>query len=303
MRPCPGPMQAPRQRRNADYRVATVGWPTPPDGRPSPTLPPAIHAPVLFWLPFAVAATSDCTAPRSLAELRDSNAFAERAWGEDAAVFDEAAAALEPTLACVIEVIPPTEAARVHRLRGLLAFRKRDLQAATAAFAAARELDPEYRFPEALVPEGNPVDTLYRNARAATELRSFDAPKRGWTLRLNGAEAAARNEATPAVIQVVDPVGRVQSGAWIAEHAALPAYPTWREGLRTPLVVAGLSAVAVGAGLWGFGAATRPDPASLTTASEGQAAEARQAAIGGGAIGAAALGLGTIGVGFAVGRW
>lgn len=258
---------------------------------------------MLFITGFALAATSDCTAPRSLAELRESNAFAERAWGEDAAVFDEAAAALEPTLACVIEVIPPAEAARVHRLRGLLAFRKRDLAAATAAFATARELDPDYRFPEALVPEGNPVETLYRNARTARELRRFDAPKRGWKLLLNGAELPTRNEAVPVVAQVVDPVGRVQSGAWIAEHAPLPAYPTWREGLRAPLVVAGASAVAVGAGLWAFGAATRPDPTTLSSVSEGQAAEARQAAIGGGAIGLAALGLGTVGVGFAVGRW
>lgn len=258
---------------------------------------------MLLLVALAAAATADCSAPRSLAELGASNAFAERAWGEDAAVFDEAAAALEPTLACVIEVIPPTEAARVHRIRGLLAFRKRDLEGATAAFAAARELDPEYRFPDALVPEGNPVETLYRNARTAQELQRFDAPKRGWTLRLNGAEATTRNDATPVVVQVVDPVGRVQTGAWIAEHAVLPPYPTWREGLRTPLVVAGASAVAVGAGLWAFGAATRPDPASLASADEGEAAEARQAAIGGGAIGAAALGLGTIGIGFAVGRW
>ena len=258
---------------------------------------------MLLIVAIAVAATADCTVPRSLAELRESNAAAERAWAEGAAVFDEAAAALEPTLACVIEVIPHTEAARVHRLRGLLAFRKRDLEAATAAFAAARTLDPEYRFPDTLVPEGNPVDTLYRNARTAQEPRRFDAPRRGWSLRLNGADTTTRNEATPVVAQVVDPAGRVQSGAWIAEHAALPSYPTWREGLRGPLVAVGASAVAVGAGLWAFGAVTRPDPATLTTRAQGEAAEARQAALGGGAIGVAALGRGTLGIGFAVARW
>lgn len=251
----------------------------------------------------AFAATDACPLPRSNAELAEVAASAESAWGRDPLAFGEAVLAVDSALACVIEAIPAPQAARVHRLHGLAAFLRRDTPAATAAFVAARKIEPSFVFPESMVPEGNPVDTLYRNALGPAELTRFEAPRAGWKLQIDGTPATERNESQPAVVQVVDPVGRIREGAWVAEYAPLPNYPSWREGLRAPLLMAGAGAVLAGAGLWGFGAATRPDPASLETLDDGEAAEFRQAAIGGTAIGLAGIGLGTVVIGFGVGRW
>lgn len=251
----------------------------------------------------AFAATETCTLPRSNAELSEVALGAESAWGRDPQAFAEAVLAVDAALACVIEAVPVDQAARIHRLHGLAAFLRRDTAAATAAFAAARAAEPSFAFPETMVPAGNPVDTLYRNALGPTELSRFEPPRSGWKLHIDGTPATARNDERPAVVQVVDPVGRIREGAWVAEHTPLPNYPSWRDGLRTPLLIAGAGAVLAGAGLWGFGAVTRPDPASLETLDDGEAAEFRQAAIGGTAVGLAGIGLGTVAIGFGVGRW
>lgn len=257
----------------------------------------------LSLVAFALGSSSGCPLPRSSAELAEIAGLAETTWGRDATAFTEAVAAVDLAIPCVIEVLPALSAARVHRLHGLSAFLRREPAAAAASFAAARSLDPAYTFPESFVPAGNPVDTLYRNALAPADVARFEAPRAGWQLWVDGTASVARNNAVPVVAQVIDPVGRVHDGAWVAEYAKLPPYPTWREGLRGPLVAVGASAVVAGAGLWALGAATRPEPATLLTVSDGESAELRQAVIGGSAIGLVGIGLGTITLGFGVGRW
>ncbi len=258
---------------------------------------------MLLTLTLAYAAPGGCPLPRSVADLDETLASAERAWGADADAFSAATADVESTLRCLVEPLPSADAAWVHRLEGLAAFARRDMGAATAAFAAARAIEPEYRFPEALVAPGNPVDTLYRNALTADTAVRLPAPRAGWSVKLDGAPGTSRITERPVVAQVIDPVGRVSAGAWVPVNGALPSYPTAGAALRAPLLITGATLAVVGAGLWTFAALTRPDPASLDTVEQGQSAEARQAALGGTALGVGGLGVVTLGTALVVGRW
>ena len=98
-------------------------------------------------------------------------------------------------LACVSEPVPRNVAAAVHRMTGLRGFVDRDPDRSTKAFAAGRYLEPAYKFPATLVPEGHPVLRDYeaawgaRDADALAELFTED----GFVLRPGNPPAEGRD--------------------------------------------------------------------------------------------------------------
>ena len=107
-------------------------------------------------------AFADCGAPVALGALVDAVEAAEDAFSDltgrrdFTAAFEDAQAAL----ICLGEAVDPEAAARFHRLQGLAIFPD-DPGRAAASFAAARQLEPAYAFPEALVPQGAPQREAY----------------------------------------------------------------------------------------------------------------------------------------------
>lgn len=125
---------------------------------------------------------------------------------------------------CLSEELIRPHAARLHRFEGLRAFVDEDTEAAKAAFAASRTIEPNYRFPTSIVPEGNPVHEVY-DAKEAREpaQETIGAPKEG-RIQLDGSLSLQRNTDLPMVVQLFDDEGAVTTTTYVHPGEPLPAY-------------------------------------------------------------------------------
>ncbi len=124
---------------------------------------------------------------------------------------------------CLGEPITRPAAARLHRVEGLSAFGDRDPHA-DRSFAAARQIEPSYRFPRTLVPRGSPVHDSY--AAVATDSLEFEtapAPAEG-VLNIDGRTSRQRAVTLPSVVQHVDASGTVAFTAYLKPGDPLPSY-------------------------------------------------------------------------------
>lgn len=218
---------------------------------------PLAACPLLALLPQAAAATCDRGVP--VDEVLDALDAAETALlALDVDAFRARLEQAEAILPCVRERLEPSVVAEVHRLWGLRAFGERD-PLASAAFAAARRLEPAGRFPEALIPTGSPVLEAYTaidpSARATVPL---DRPAQG-ELLVDGRPELERPRDWPVLVQHLHPEG-LGFTAYLRPGAPLPAYEIERRPLgatpaarrRGRLVAGAGSALLVGGALYGL---------------------------------------------------
>lgn len=258
---------------------------------------------MLVLLAAALARAADgCPLPRRAEELDAALAVVEGAWGEDEAAFLDAVGRARGVLACVAEPVPPAVAARMHRAEGLAAFLGRDAEASARAFAAARALDPEYRFPETMVPPNNPLETTFGLLPAGAATARVPAPAGGRTLWFDGTATRARPEDRPTVFQVQDADGAVRTSAWLPTDAPLP-YRARGEGLRLPLLIgAGVAAAGAGA-LYALAADAHGDYEGSASPDDADANRARVNVLVGASAGAGAVAVGVGAGAFLFGRW
>lgn len=149
---------------------------------------------------------------------------------------------------CMQEAVPTSLVAELHRVQGIRAFLDRDEDAALW-FAAARALEPDYAFPEYLVPAGHPLLATYSARQDASPVHTLHLPREGH-LRIDGRHTLDRPVEVPAVVQHFDDRGRVLTTALLlpgdpvfsykpAPRQLLnPRYARWSVGF---LAVAGLT--------------------------------------------------------------
>lgn len=160
----------------------------------------------------------------------------------------------EALLPCVGTRLSSPVIADFHRFWALRAFGVRD-PLARQAFAAARSLEPGYRFPETLIPSGNPVLQEYIAVDpGASSTERVDAPADG-VLLFDGRSTLERPIDRPVVVQLATDLG-VNFTAYVLPDMPLPTYVALREAPpgtppsvargspRIPLLV-GTSAAAV----------------------------------------------------------
>ncbi len=167
--------------------------------------------------------------------------------------------AVQGIVPCVDQALAPAQIADLHRLIGLRAFGER-ADFAPGAFAAARRLEPDYHFPKALIPPGNPVLDVYTSVslddRPTDRVR---APTEGY-LMFDGERTVERPLTWPVVVQIYGDDGAVVDSAYLLPGEALPRY-AGSSGfdpatLRIPLAIAaGASAVSAGV-LYGLASAS-----------------------------------------------
>ncbi len=131
---------------------------------------------------------------------------------------------LDRLLPCLAEPMSRHLAAEIHRTKGIRAVSERDPDARTF-FAAARALEPAYKLPSTLIPDGHPVRTEY----AAFDLTTggFDpipAPQEG-TLTLDANARLYRPTSWPTIAQYLSADGSVRFTVYLEPGAALPEYP------------------------------------------------------------------------------
>jgi len=229
---------------------------------------------ITLW---AAALAWGCEAPSTTPQLEAALHEAQEAFvAADLDAFVTATDEAREMVPCIDEVVPGNLVAVLHRTEGLAAFFEEDTERAGRAFAAARRLDPLYRFPSAVVPSGNPLLDVYvavgLDDGSTTEL----PPPAEGSLRLDGRRATHRPDELPLLFQRLGGQGRVQTTAYLWPGEPVPEYPAAgprnalappmptsgrastgdepaRSSVRTPLRVSA-GATAVGAGLL-YGAA------------------------------------------------
>lgn len=176
----------------------------------------------LLWLALGVA---EAACPSRVADLQRPINEAQAAFASmDDGAMSRASAAAESALGCLGEPISAASAASVHRHEALVAFLHNDPARARAAFRSALVLQPSYRLPEDVAPPGNPLATLYDEARAlgpGPEEPVFTEP--GLTLLVDGATSTALPSDRPVIVQVLSGDGAVLSTTYLQVGADLPA--------------------------------------------------------------------------------
>lgn len=169
-------------------------------------------------------AAEACDQPVDTAELQAVMEQAEAAYGAlDLAGFTSATDQLRAELPCLSDPIARPVAAHLHRMQGLRAFVDQESEHAKLAFAAARAIQPSYRFPETFIPTGNPVLVVY-DAVPLTMGTTDTAPALAddgyWGF--DGRSSDQRPENWPTVAQRFDGSGGVADTAYLWPGDPLP---------------------------------------------------------------------------------
>lgn len=176
----------------------------------------------MIGLRTAVAACPDAA---TLSELNSAMERAERAYGNlDLDGFLTASDALRNDLPCLGEPMTRVVAARIHRVEGLRGFVDSDSRAASQSFAAARSQDPDYRFPDSLVPEGYPEWELYNalNLKLGATLK-VDPMIDGYVL-FDGKVGVDRPTDWATVVQVINEDGEINVTRYLRPGDPMPSY-------------------------------------------------------------------------------
>jgi len=201
------------------------------------------------------ALAADCATPANASTVSAALDDAEAAYTAlDLDAFDAAMSRLHEQVACTDEVVAESVAASVHRMNGLDAFVGGVPSRSTSAFAAARRLEPAFRFSSSMVPEGNPVYLDYEALDpAAGGTLQIPEPRNG-SVRLDGRIALDRSLAMPVVFQRLDRTGAVSETRYLWPEDPVPAYDAIdrsRSGRRAAKVglFAGAGVAALSAGV------------------------------------------------------
>lgn len=215
-----------------------------------------------LFVAYAQVARAECDA----ASLQQAIDRAEHAFVEmDLGGFQGAAADARRNLACVQDALSPIQVAGFHRLCALEAYLNSDHAGSTLYFRAVTSTQPGYVLPLEIAPEGHPLrDDFERSKEYGPDTRfDLDPPATGW-LTVDGQRATSAPGGHPFVLQWFDDAGAVALTSWVAVGAPLPNYPVKPpapDPVPVPIVepkrsgvaftVTGLTAAAVGAGLYG----------------------------------------------------
>ncbi|MEQ1506207.1 MAG: hypothetical protein ABMB14_28500 [Myxococcota bacterium] len=258
--------------------------------------------------------------PASSADLLAALEDAEAGFGNlDLDLFRVASDTAAADVACLAETLPRPLIARLHRVQGLRAFVDDDPVAAAAAFASARAIEPNYQFPEALVPAGHPVRERYFTQDPASGGDQDLLPPIDGQIEVDGRPGADLPRTRPSVVQWIRADGAVPESHYLRPGAAMFEYPpavvgpvealteTPRERRARPSVPMAIGAgvlLAAAAGSYAVAADARHDYfADDVDPDQLEPLRSKTAAFFYGAVGAgsagAALGLGAV----LVGKW
>lgn len=196
----------------------------------------------------ALAAPEDCAAPATASSVSEALEASEALFATmDVEGFVARTNELESLLPCVDVPLESPTVARVHRVLGIRAFVERDADLSVRAFAAARRLEPEYRFAATLVPESHPLRVDYTAMDpASSPVEIAPEPLEG-RVSFDGLDTRERPTELPSLLQRFDRAGAVVVTDYLLPGDPLPSWPARvpPHPLKRPLLVGtGAGAVA-----------------------------------------------------------
>ncbi len=164
---------------------------------------------------------ADCPSDTFAEALHQAGAVELAFANLDDAGFDSAAGAMSDSLPCVRTQLAPGDAAQLHRAMGLTAFVAGNPSNSRKSWAALRSLQPGWKPPASLMPDGHPIRDIWDAAEptdAAGELGG--APEGGWVI--DGARSTVAPQGRAFVVQGFDAQGGV---AYTGYHRTIASVP------------------------------------------------------------------------------
>ena len=170
-------------------------------------------------------ALAECEEEATANTLQDAIGDAEAAFGDlDIPLFLEKTEAIQnDVVPCMAEPLTRSLAAELHRVEGLRAFGQREMFA-IRAFAAARSIEPKYRFPSTLVPEESPIYDDYTAMDVEAGRFEDVAPPADGEFRFDGSIGTQKPLSWPTLFQHTDANGAVIATAYLRGKDPLPEY-------------------------------------------------------------------------------
>lgn len=212
---------------------------------------------IAVLLALFTAFAADCPRQVPISEFETTLQRAESAFSElDDVGFRDAVNVLAGLqLPCLSASIPKNVAARHHRVMSLHLFSIGDEESAMRAVEAARLNDPEFSWPDALLPSDHPLRQHYESAEVTDKARKVPEPRSG-SLGFDGTNSRKRPKFQPTVAQIFDQSGQPQSTTYLGARDPLPAYRAIPRQ-RTTLMIGSGSAVVISGVLYGLAHASR----------------------------------------------
>lgn len=216
----------------------------------------AVVVALLATLGLGQAAAQSCPAPSSISDIQARLDAAEAGYsGLDVAGYTQAMDEAAIMLPCLDEPVTTELVARYHRLQGLRLFVEKARDQAVLAFAAARALDPQYEFPDELVPPGHALRTDYVAADPqSVHLRRVPEPVEG-EIAFDTLAGTREPLDRPVLVQVFDGEGHVVATRYVLPGDPLPPYEGipvryWYKQPRTWIAAGSGLALAASAGFY-----------------------------------------------------
>ena len=186
--------------------------------------------------------------------------------------FATAVGTVEAAMPCLVELAPPAVIAQVHRMEGMSSFFSGDRELAPQAFAAARRVEPNYRFPVDLVPIGNPLLDAYHTADPYGMPDQPVPPPSEGSVRFDGNAELMRPGGVPTLFQRVDRDGAVAATQYLWPNDPTPFYEEAKvrpqRSLKLPMAVGAASSAALTGILFGANAAVHAKYTDVDTPSD-----------------------------------
>jgi hypothetical protein len=154
--------------------------------------------------------------PATTSTVQQSLDLAQLAYNDlDDAGFKASLERALEALPCLEELIPRPLAASIHRYVGIGHFLERDHNRAQMAFAAAKSIEPNYRFPESLVPTDHPLFDDYDAPPPASPMFEAAPALSGGYYTFDGSPGSQRPTDRPTIAQVMRDDGAVAATAYL----------------------------------------------------------------------------------------
>lgn len=201
-------------------------------------------------------------------------------------------------LPCLKEPVDSVVAARVHRMLALRAYSSRREELINPSLLAGRQLQPDYKWPDDLIPEGHEFRDRYEALPVlAAESRKLRAPSEG-SLWVDGEQTLEMVMGRASIVQYINSEGETDWTQYRMPSDDLRSYPVIPRTRYRLLVASGVQLAVAGALLGGSIAAKDAfDDQSTERSLEDidrlrtSANTLRSASLGLGASGGACLGL------------
>jgi hypothetical protein len=244
----------------------------------------------MMWMLLALAAATepvDCPhavdAESMLAKLEQ----AETAYADlEVALFAANVNGATLDVPCMSEAATPEVAARLHRLLGLRSYADNP-DASMESLAAARVLDPSYRFPDAMLPEGHALRNAFEALPVEGPTTRVPEPRHA-TLLMDGIASRGRPVGRATWVQLRAMDGTIAASNYIFPEQPLPTYRAIPR-TRNSLIAATAGAAVASASLYGLAWATRATFDDTASGATRQDVERQRSTINGLLIASGAL--------------